>query len=165
MNAHRNPIMMKKLLAAAAIAFASSAVWAQRLPTVPLPPEIDRVLKDYSRAWEANDPVALSRLFAADGMALPQGQPPALGAESIRKAYSQGAGMPLSLRPIAFGASGDLAYVIGGFGPAADKPEFGKFTLILRRGDSGQWLIVSDMDNSNMPMQPVPVVQPKPAGG
>lgn len=98
-------------------------------------------------------------------MALPNGQPPARGAESIRKVYSQGAGVPLALRPIAFASSGDLAYVIGGFGPAADRPDFGKFTLVLRRDAEGRWLIVSDMDNSNVPMQPAPPTQAKLAGG
>jgi ketosteroid isomerase-like protein len=140
------------------------AALAQPLPAVELPPEIDRVLKDYARAWAANDPDALARLFAPDGMALPNGQPPARGADSIRKAYAQGAGMPLFLRPVAFATSGDLAYVIGGFGPAADAPEPGKFTLILRRDAGDRWLIVSDMDNSNLPMRPAAPPQPAPAG-
>lgn len=153
---------MKKTLFLATLCVAGASAWAQRLPTVDLPPEVDRVLQDYARAWQANDAAALARLFAADGLALPSGQPPAQGAESIRKAYSQGAGMPLSLRPIAFGTSGELAYVIGGFGPAADKPEFGKFTLVLRRNAEGRWLIVSDMDNGNAPMRPPPP-QPQPA--
>lgn len=130
--------------------------WAQALPTVELPAEVARLLSDYSRAWAANDAASLSRLFAPEGMALPNGQPPARGAERIRQVYAQGAGSPLSLRPIAYAASGDLAYVVGGFGPAPDSPDLGKFTLVLRRGDDGRWLIVSDMDNSNVPVQPVP---------
>ena len=147
---------MKKTSIAFAFLAVTAAAFAQPLPTVAIPAEVDRVLQDYSRAWAANDPAALARLFAPDGMALPNGQPPAMGSESIRKAYSQGGGMPLSLRPIAFASSGDLAYVVGGFGPAAGKPDFGKFTLVLRRGAEGRWLIVSDMDNSNLPLPPVP---------
>lgn len=156
---------MKRTLLALFMAMAPAATWAQALPTVDLPPDIGRVLADYSRAWAANDAEALSRLFAPDGMALPNGQPPARGAESIRKVYSQGAGVPLALRAMAFATSGDLAYVIGGFGPAADKPDFGKFTLVLRRAAEGRWLIVSDMDNSNVPVQPVSPAPAKPPGG
>jgi len=118
--------------------------------TVALPAEIDRVLKDYEKAWIAKDTGALAKLFTADGMALPSGQMPAQGEESIRKAYSQSVGAPLNLRPVAYSTSGELAYVIGGWGGASDKPEFGKFVLVLRR-INGRWLIAADMDNSNMP--------------
>lgn len=154
---------MKNVLLAA-ICAACTSTWAQPLPTVTLPPDVARVLQDYARAWQANDPAALAQLFTADGMALPSGKPPAQGAESIRKAYSQGAGVPLHLRPIAFGASGDLAYVLGGWGSAADKPDYGKFTLVLRRQTDGRWLIVSDMDNANAPPRPAPSAS-RPSGG
>jgi ketosteroid isomerase-like protein len=152
------PAMKPSVLLAAfcAACAASAAVWAQPLPTVTLPPDVDRVLHDYARAWQANDTAALSQLFTTDGLALPSGKPPAQGADSIRKAYSPGAGTPLHLRPIAFGASGELAYVIGGWGSAAEKPDYGKFTLVLRRQADGRWLIVSDMDNANAPSRPVP---------
>lgn len=45
-------------------------------------------------------------------------------------------------------------------GPESIRPDFGKFTLVLRRAAEGHWLIVSDMDNSNRPMQPLPPRQP-----
>lgn len=154
--------MTKHLLAAVAFACAASGTWAQPLPTVTLPPDIARVLHDYARAWQANDPAALAQLFTADGMALPSGKPPAQGAEAIRKAYSQDAGSPLLLRPIAFGASGELAYVIGNWGPSAEKADYGKFTLVLRRNAEGRWLIVSDMDNANAPSRPAPPASAKP---
>jgi ketosteroid isomerase-like protein len=132
---------------------------AETPATVSLPAEVDRVLKDYEKAWIAKDTGALAKLFTSDGMALPSGQMPAQGEESIRKAYSQSVGSPLNLRPIAYSASGELAYVIGGWGGASDKPEFGKFVLVLRRVN-GRWLIVADMDNSNMPRRAPPATQP-----
>ena len=132
---------------------------AEPLPTVTLPADVDRVLKDYEKAWIAKDTAALAKLFTTDGMALPSGQMPARGEESIRKAYAQSVGSPLNLRAVGYGASGELAYVIGGWGGALDKPEFGKFVLVLRRVN-GRWLIVSDMDNSNMPRRAPPVTQP-----
>ena len=148
--------MIKYLVPAIAALVTSLGLHAQTPPTVTLPPELDRVLRDYERAWAANDPDAVARLFAPDGMALPNGSPPARGAEDIRKVYAAAAGTPLSLRPIAFAASGDLAFVTGGFGPAPGKPDFGKFTLVLKRASDGRWLIASDMDNGNAPMRPAP---------
>lgn len=136
-----------------ALAWAAPPAEVQPLPSVALPPDLDRVLRDYERAWVAKEPEALARLFAEDGMALPSGQPPARGATSIRQAYAAGAGSPLSLRAVAYAVSGDLAYIIGGFGPAPARPDFGKFVLVLRRGSDGRWLILADMDNANLPQR------------
>lgn len=116
---------------------------------VALPPELDRVLRDYEKAWSAADTEALARLFVADGYALPNGQPPAAGADAIRAAYARNAGSPLSLRALHYAQSGDMAYIIGGFGGAPGKPDFGKFVLVLRRGHDGTWRIAADMDNAN----------------
>jgi len=152
-----------KQAALLALVCAAATASAQPLPTITLPPDVDRVLQDYARAWQANDTAALAGLFTPDGMALPSGKPPAQGAEAVRSAYAQGAGTPLLLRPIAFGASGELAYVIGNWGPSAEKADYGKFTLVLRRNAEGRWLIVSDMDNANAPpRRPAPLPSAKP---
>jgi hypothetical protein len=47
---------------------------------------------------------------------------------------------------------------------ANDAPAPGKFTRVLRPWDGGRWLNVSDMDNSNVPVQPVPPRPPQLAG-
>jgi ketosteroid isomerase-like protein len=117
-------------------------------PTVTLPPEIDRVLRDYERAWQAHDAIALSSLFAEDGFVLSNGAPPARGRDAIRAAYS-GAGGALDLRPFHYAIDGDLAFVLGAFRHGPSTPEGGKFTLVLRRGAAGRWLIAVDMDNAN----------------
>jgi ketosteroid isomerase-like protein len=133
----------------------SVAAWAEEpaspkpAPSVTLPPALDRVLRDYEKAWIAKDDAALAQLFTTDGYALPSGQPPAGGAAAIRAAYAQNAGSPLALRAIHYAESGDMAYIIGGFGGSADKPDFGKFVLVLRRGSDGVWRIAADMDNAN----------------
>jgi ketosteroid isomerase-like protein len=152
--------MKKRILLGTLFTFALNLpALAQPAATVTLPAEVDRLLKDYEKAWIAKDTDALAKLFTSDGMALPSGQMPAQGEERIRKAYSQSVGAPLNLRPVAYGASGELAYVIGGWGGASDKPEFGKFVLVLRRVD-GRWLIAADMDNSNAPRRAPPAAQP-----
>ncbi len=152
--------MKKRILLGPLVALALNLpVWAQTPATVTVPAEIDQLLKDYEKAWIAKDTAALAKLFTADGMALPSGQMPAQGEESIRKAYSQSVGGALNLRPVAYGASGELAYVIGGWGGAVGKPEFGKFVLALRKVN-GRWMIAADMDNSNMPRRATPATQP-----
>lgn len=133
---------------------------AAALPSIALPPAIDRVLRDYEKAWAAKDDEALARLFTSDGYALPNGQPPAAGAAAIRAAYAQNAGMPLALRALHYAESGDMAYIIGGFGGEAGKPDFGKFVLVLRRGADGVWRIAADMDNANALPKRAPAAKP-----
>lgn len=129
---------------------------APRLPSVELPPELDRVLRDYERAWAAKNAEALSRLFAEDGFVLPNGKPPVRGRDAIRAAYA-GSGGPLSLRAFAWATEGSVGYIIGGFGAAEGRPDSGKFVLALRKGNDGRWLIAADMDNSNSrPRPPTP---------
>lgn len=65
---------------------------SNELPDVTLPPELDRVLRDYERAWRAGDAAALASLFAEDGFALQNSSPPIRGRPAIQAAYeSQGA--------------------------------------------------------------------------
>jgi uncharacterized protein (TIGR02246 family) len=141
---------------AAVLAIAPAA--AQTLPSVSLPPEIDRVLRDYEKAWAANDAKAIAGLFAPDGIALPGNQPPARGADAITRAYAGGGAQPTFLRAIDYRSAGDLAYVVGAYGPAGQATDFGKFVLVLRRVD-GRWMIAADIENANMRMGP----QPRPA--
>ena len=70
------------------------------------------------------------------------------GRPQIQKRYT-GSGGPLALRALAFATEGSLGYIIGGFARRRGEPDIGKFTLTLRQGEDGRWLIVSDMDNGN----------------
>jgi ketosteroid isomerase-like protein len=117
-------------------------------PSVTLPPELARVLTDYEAAWKAGDAAALSHLFAEDGFVLPAGQAAVKGRAAIQRLYTQ-TGSPLSLRAFVYATNGDVGYIIGGYSAEPGKPDDGKFTLTLRKGNDGRWLIVSDMDNSN----------------
>ncbi len=123
---------------------------AAQEPSVKLPPELARVLTDYEAGWRAGDGPALARLFDEDGLVLPNGGPPVRGRAALQR-YYKGPGGPLVLRAFAFAAEGPVAYIIGGFSRQEGQPDVGKFTLTLRKGSSGLWLIVSDMDNSNRP--------------
>jgi ketosteroid isomerase-like protein len=117
-------------------------------PSVKLPADLAKVLTDYEAAWQSRDAAALARLFAEDGFVLPNGGLPIRGRAGIQKYYT-GAGGPLSLRALAFATEGRVGYIIGGYGPAQGQPDTGKFTLTLRKGTDGRWLIMSDMDSAN----------------
>jgi ketosteroid isomerase-like protein len=121
---------------------------ASQQPTISLPAPLARVLTDYEAAWRSKDAAALARLFAEDGFVLSSGRPPVRGRAEIERRYS-GSGGPLALRALAFATDGSLGYIIGGFARQAGEPDVGKFTLTLRKGSDGRWLIVSDMDNDN----------------
>ena len=119
------------------------------LPSVTLPAELDRVLRDYETAWRAGDHVRLSELFTEDGFILPGGRPPIRGRAAIAAHY-QGQSGPLHLRALAYATADSIGYIIGAYGYGATTPvaDNGKFTLTLRR-HAGRWLIASDMDNTN----------------
>jgi ketosteroid isomerase-like protein len=125
------------------------------LPSITLPPELDRVLRDYERAWQGRDAVGLAALFTEDGFVLSNGKPPVRGRAAIREAYAKSGG-PLALRALAFTTEGKVGYIIGAFGGKPGDPDWGKFVLALRRDDDGRWLIAADMDNENRRAGPSP---------
>lgn len=124
---------------------ASTAV----LPTVALPPALDRVLRDYERAWRARDVDGLVALFTSDGTVMQPGRPAVRGAANIASVYRGQGGSPLRLRSFAYGAADSVGYILGAYGYGEGTSEMGKFTLTLRRASNGKWLIASDMDNGN----------------
>lgn len=120
--------------------------------SVQLPADLARVLTDYETAWRSRNAAALARLFAEDGFVLPNGLLPIKGRAEIERYYT-GMGGPLSLRAIAFAAEGRVGYIIGGYAREKGEADVGKFTLTLRKGEDGRWLIVSDMDSPNRQRQ------------
>lgn len=120
------------------------------LPSVALPAELDRVLRDYERHWSVRDPAALAALFTEDGFVLQPGRNPVRGRAAITEAY-RGTGGPLALRALAYATADTVGYIIGAYATRAGDPDIGKFTLTLRRVPGGPWRIASDMDNGNAP--------------
>ena len=120
---------------------------ARPVPTVVLPAELDRVLRDYERLWAAGDAAGLAAIFAPDGMALSSGRPPAVGRAAIAEEYKV-AGGPLRLRAIAFAVSDSVGYIVGLYHYGNVAEDTGKFVLALRRAGVSPWLIAADIDNS-----------------
>jgi len=136
---------------AAALLLCGAGTRADELPShpsVPLPPELARVLTDYEAAWQAKDAAGLASLFAEDGFVLSSGRPPVRGRAQIEERY-QGSGGPLTLRALAYATADSIGYNIGGYSRQAGDPDTGKFTLTLKMDPDGRWLIMSDMDNGN----------------
>jgi len=143
-------------LAFALLTLASAPTYAQAptappsLPSITLPAELDRVLRDYERAWKNGDEAGLAALFTEDGF-VPTGQGWVRGREAIRTAY-QSSGGGLQLRALAFAVQDTVGYIVGayGYGDSAPVPDRGKFVLALRRArGGGPWLIAADIDQSN----------------
>jgi ketosteroid isomerase-like protein len=128
-----------------------AAAAAAPLPSVALPPTLDRVLRDYERAWRAGDAAALAALFAEDGFVLQGGRAPVRGRAAIQAAYAGQGGGPLRLRALASAVADTVGYIVGAYGYGDGPGDQGKFTLTLRRAPGGAWLIFSDMDNSSQP--------------
>jgi ketosteroid isomerase-like protein len=158
--------MKRFLTAATVLLLIPFAIHADELPSVTLPADLDRVLRDYERGWRDRDAAALSQLFAEDGFVLSSGKPPVRGRAAIRDAY-KGSGGPLILRALSYSKSGDTGYIIGAFRTVESEPDMGKFILAIRRDADGKWLIAADMDNMNAPPRraalPPPPPPPPPA--
>jgi ketosteroid isomerase-like protein len=130
------------------------------LPSITLPPALDRVLQDYERGWRARDAAALADLFTEDGFVLSNGSPPVRGRAAIRVKYANSGG-PLALRAFAYSTEGRVGYIVGGFARATGEPDTGKFVLALRK-DAGRWQIAADMDNGNISRMMAPTPMPAP---
>jgi hypothetical protein len=126
---------------------AQKATTAAESPSVTLPAELDRVLRDYETNWSGKNPPGLSELFSEDGFALMSGTTGARGRPAIAKIYS-GAGGDLKLRALAYSAEGSTGYIIGAYGYGAGTQDTGKFVLALQKV-GGKWLIAADIDNGN----------------
>ncbi len=146
---------MKRLgwIAAILVLALAVSIRAEELHSIKLPAALDRVLRDYERAWQSHDPKALAELFTEDGFVLANGRPPVRGREAIRVAYAN-AGGPLTLRALAYSTEGSVGNIIGAYGHG-DGVDSGKFILALRRV-RGRWQIAADMDNSSQRSQPHP---------
>ena len=142
---------------------ASSASSEAEPAAVVLPSALDRVLRDYERAWRDGNGPALAALFTADGYAVQSGSPLRQGRAAIALGITRPGGA-LKLTAYAFSVSGAVGYIVGGYRyPQSAGPD-GRFVLALRKGADGRWLIAADLDNSGpRPAAPVAPASASPA--
>lgn len=144
---------MKAALVSAAtlmlVSFTTGPARAQQAPpaasvaAITLPAELDRVLRDYERAWRANDEQGLAALFTQDGF-VPSRAGWIRGRDAIAARYANSGGA-LKLQAYAYATDGGVGYIVGGFG-YGEGAFNGKFVLALRRTGDGPWLIAADID-------------------
>jgi ketosteroid isomerase-like protein len=145
----RSPLLLTILLVSPARTSAQEPVPPPApLPSVTLPAELDRVLRDYEREWQARSATGLAALFVDDGFVLQPGRLPVRGRAAITAAY-QRAGGPLALRALSYATADTVGYIIGAWSSTPGSPDAGKFILALRREPGKPWRIVADMDNGN----------------
>lgn len=141
-------VVMGGLVLASAPACAQQQSSSEVLPSIELPADVARVLRDYERHWQSGQADSLSALFVEEGLIVRNGTW-IRGRTEIRDAYQSASG-PLQLRAVDYRVGERLAYIQGAYGysdapPAEDR---GLFVLTLERAADGRWLIVSDMDRS-----------------
>jgi hypothetical protein len=118
------------------------------LPSVALPPELERVLRDYERHWHAANADELVALFTDDGFVARRGGW-IRGQQGLREAL-QRTSSDLRLRAVAYAVDGRVGYIIGayGYGDEPSIPDRGMFILTLRQTEDGRWLIAADLDGA-----------------
>lgn len=133
------------------------------LASITLPPELDRVLRDYEKAWRSGDATAVAALFAEEGYLLQSGRNAIRGRAAIANMYKGQAGGPLRLRAFAYATSDTSGYILGayGYGEGDNVPDMGKYTVTLRRSRGQPWQLFSDMDNGNQPRRPAAAPAPQ----
>lgn len=118
------------------------------LPSVDLPPELERVLRDYESAWVNGSEAALANVFTEDGFVLSNNRPMVRGRAAIQQHYAD-AGGALALRAVGFAVDDTVGYIVGAYGREIRGADIGKYVLALRRGPDRRWLIAADIDNAN----------------
>lgn len=84
------------ILASAALALTTAAGAAERTGDAAA---IERVLRTYEQALNTSDTAAVMKLYAPDGVFMPQHSPSSVGTEAVRTAYANVFGMiKLSVR-------------------------------------------------------------------
>jgi ketosteroid isomerase-like protein len=121
----------------------------QPQPSVELPAELERVLRDYEQAWATNNAEALAALFTEKGF-VPSNAGWIAGRDAIAKKYASTGG-DLRLRAVYYQVVDTVGYIIGayGYGVEAAQVDRGNFILALKKSDQGKWLIVADLDKGN----------------
>ena len=118
------------------------------------------VIRDYEKAWLANDEEGVMRLFTEDAVLLPHhGVEPRAGKSAARAFWFPKGGPPTTVTELThtideIGGSGDLAFVRGhsrvawttGLGAEAKKSgNAGTVLVLLRRQPDGSWRISHQM--------------------
>jgi ketosteroid isomerase-like protein len=120
----------------------------EALPSVALPAELARVLRDYEQHWRGGNAERLVALFTEDGMVARRGG--WIRGQQALQENLQGTSSDLRLRAVAYAVDGRVGYIVGayGYGDQSASSDRGLFILTLRQREDGLWLIVADLDGA-----------------
>ncbi|MFN0182114.1 MAG: YybH family protein [Gemmatimonadales bacterium] len=118
------------------------------LPTVELPAELSRVLRDYEAAWKAGDGTRLAEVFTEDGFIMSNGRLPERGTAAIRASHTRPGG-DLQLVTFGYATADTVGYIVGGYRYPNTVGPGGKFVLALRRDAQRRWRIAADIENNS----------------
>ena len=122
--------------------------------------KVRAVIRDYEKAWLANDEEGVLRLFTEDAVLLPHhGVEPRVGKSAARAFWFPRGGPPTTVTELThtideIGGSGDIAYLRGhsrvawttGLNTEAKKDgNAGTLLILLRRHPDGTWRISHQM--------------------
>jgi ketosteroid isomerase-like protein len=135
--------------------------------------EAEALVERYLSACNAPDPVALAGLYAEDGLVVPPSGGPVSGREAIQSYWMKSSRRALIFDIAQKNVCGDAGYFVGKYKARRDPGRFtpagpftltvlrmqssqagivqGSFTLCVRRSESGDWRIATDMWNENVP--------------
>lgn len=114
---------------------------------IALPPSLNRVLRDYERAWRDGNGPGLAALFTDDGFAVQSGSPIRRGRVAIAPGITRPGGA-LQLRAHASSVSDTVGDIVGGYRYPQSTGPGGRFVLAPRMGAGGRWHIAANLDNS-----------------
>ena len=124
---------------------------------------IRKLDQDWTNAIAAKDLDRILTFYASDAQFMPPNKPPSVGAEPIRKSWSDMLGLPgvsLTFEPsvVRVSSDGQMAYDVGTYsfafdGPNGRRQDEGKYAQVWQKRD-GNWKVVIDMFSSNLPVRP-----------
>jgi uncharacterized protein (TIGR02246 family) len=132
---------------------------------------VNAVRNGFISAMNAGDAAAIGDLYAADGVSNRNHDKTITGRDAIvesQKAMFSQFGVTLEIMPDETRTIGDFGFDRGRYkmtmtpkaGGDAVTDE-GRYIVLLQKQADGAWKVTSDMDNSTVPMPPVPVVAEK----
>jgi uncharacterized protein (TIGR02246 family) len=118
----------------------------------------------YIEAFTSGDAAAISGLYVNDAMRMPPNMAMIRGKEAIEAYFAEmfgaTAARALTLEPVEFGTSGDLAYVVGRYsytieveGAAELEHDEGKYLTLSTLTEDGTWKMVAQIWNSDLPAE------------
>jgi len=124
--------------------------------------ELHQATKQWADTYNRNDWAALAQQFSEDAVMMPPNSPAVIGREAIAAwETANETGFRITLKPDDIRLSGNLAIIHGRscvFIPMSEDDnkdavgvDVGKYMEVRERSENGEWLILKDIFNSDLP--------------